>query len=274
MNFTPGLYATLASCSGDRFARIGDDMVIALARCDEESDVVLARRAPAGEDWLRYEAARREAAGDLADRPWGLCWEYPVDGTNEPPRLPPGRLFGLNERFVLEHRGYLPPARTAGPASHVVRTLSEPADRPAFDALMDEWDAESEAHAGWRTSDVVARLWNEASTRIYGLSAEGRLNGVALIRRWPDLALIENVYVRRDMRRRGLGRALVRGMVADLRAVDAETPLSLLVEIDHPALLLYATLGFVRVSVLATLVEIRAKQAGLDGSRDTESAQR
>jgi [ribosomal protein S18]-alanine N-acetyltransferase len=95
-------------------------------------------------------------------------------------------------------------------------------------------------------------FWNELASRHYYLVAlsSGRVVGYGgLAVSPPDEAWVQNLAVKRDAQRRGVGRALLDALLARARAVGVASVL-LEVAVDNgPAQKLYASYGFGGVGI-------------------------
>lgn len=99
----------------------------------------------------------------------------------------------------------------------------------------------------------AAMFWNELANAHYytvALDDEGAVAGYAgLAVQPPDEAWVQNIAVRRDMQRRGIGRALLETLLAEADRRGARATL-LEVAVDNaPAQKLYAAYGFEPVGV-------------------------
>jgi [ribosomal protein S18]-alanine N-acetyltransferase len=98
----------------------------------------------------------------------------------------------------------------------------------------------------WTHQDMAELLASPGVAGLF-LEIEGREDGFALWRTAADEAELLTIAVRSDRRRRGLGRALLAAVVAQVRQGDAQN-LFLEVGADNaPARSLYSQAGFVEV---------------------------
>nr|MDT0661113.1 ribosomal protein S18-alanine N-acetyltransferase [Micromonospora sp. DSM 115978] len=137
-------------------------------------------------------------------------------------------------------------------------------------------DARSAEHVGaatlsrfrwWQITDAVrieadlfgaeqwspAMFWNELANGHYYLVAQDAAGGVlgyaGLAVQPPDEAWVQNIAVRRDMQRGGIGRSLLTALLAEAARRGARTTL-LEVAVDNaPAQRLYASYGFEPVGI-------------------------
>ena len=94
-------------------------------------------------------------------------------------------------------------------------------------------------------------FWNELSSGHFYLVAEddGKLVGYGGLAVNGDEAWIQNIAVRRDAQRQGIGRAMLEALLAEARRQHARAVL-LEVAVDNaPAQKLYATYGFEPIGV-------------------------
>lgn len=97
-----------------------------------------------------------------------------------------------------------------------------------------------------------AMFWNElASGHWYrvALDADGTLLGYAGLTVQPDEAWVQNIAVRRDAQRRGIGRALLEDLLAEADRRGAHSVLLEVAADNAPAQRLYAGYGFEPVGV-------------------------
>jgi len=100
---------------------------------------------------------------------------------------------------------------------------------------------------------TAAMFWNELAAGhhyIVALDEDGRITGYAgLAVNPPDEAWVQNIAVRRDAQRRGIGRALLAALLAEAARRGAHRTL-LEVAVDNgPAQKLYADYGFEPIGV-------------------------
>lgn len=100
---------------------------------------------------------------------------------------------------------------------------------------------------------TAAMFWNELAAGHYyivALDEDGRITGYAgLAVNPPDEAWVQNIAVRRDAQRRGIGRALLVALLAEAARCGAHRTL-LEVAVDNgPAQKLYAGYGFEPIGV-------------------------
>ncbi|MEU7930354.1 ribosomal protein S18-alanine N-acetyltransferase [Micromonospora echinofusca] len=97
-----------------------------------------------------------------------------------------------------------------------------------------------------------AMFWNELANGHFYLVAtdDGEVLGYAgLAVAPPDEAWVQNVAVRRDAQRRGIGRLLVEALLAEAARLGARSTLLEVAADNAPAQKLYATYGFEPIGV-------------------------
>ncbi|MDH6460980.1 ribosomal-protein-alanine N-acetyltransferase [Micromonospora sp. A200] len=97
-----------------------------------------------------------------------------------------------------------------------------------------------------------AMFWNElASGHWYRVATDvdGTVLGYAGLTVQPDEAWVQNIAVRRDAQRRGVGRLLLEELLAEAARRDARTVLLEVAADNAPAQKLYATYGFEPIGV-------------------------
>ncbi|WP_307849005.1 ribosomal protein S18-alanine N-acetyltransferase [Micromonospora sp. U56] len=97
-----------------------------------------------------------------------------------------------------------------------------------------------------------AMFWNElASGHWYRVATDvdGTVLGYAGLTVQPDEAWVQNVAVRRDAQRRGVGRMLLEELLAEAARRDVRTVLLEVAADNAPAQKLYATYGFEPIGV-------------------------
>ncbi|RLK13771.1 ribosomal-protein-alanine N-acetyltransferase [Micromonospora sp. M71_S20] len=99
----------------------------------------------------------------------------------------------------------------------------------------------------------AAMFWNELANGHFYLVAtddDGNLLGYAgLAVAPPDEAWVQNVAVRRDAQRRGVGRLLLEALLAEAARLGARSTLLEVAADNAPAQKLYATYGFEPIGV-------------------------
>ncbi|MEV4660757.1 ribosomal protein S18-alanine N-acetyltransferase [Micromonospora echinofusca] len=98
----------------------------------------------------------------------------------------------------------------------------------------------------------AAMFWNELANGHFYLVAtdDGEVLGYAgLAVAPPDEAWVQNVAVRRDAQRRGIGRLLVEALLAEAARLGARSTLLEVAADNAPAQKLYATYGFEPIGV-------------------------
>jgi ribosomal protein S18 acetylase RimI-like enzyme len=83
---------------------------------------------------------------------------------------------------------------------------------------------------------------NYASTRFDVVLVDGQPAGRLYVARWPDELRIVDVALLPEVRRRGVGTALLRGLLDE--GAERALPVRIHVERQNPALALYERLGF------------------------------
>ncbi|MEQ1951379.1 GNAT family N-acetyltransferase [Mesorhizobium sp. CN2-181] len=132
------------------------------------------------------------------------------------------------------------------PASVSIRTLNSPDAKAVHALLIRAYEGDEDIFPS--AEDWWARFSGDpefdGNLCFLALDADGKLAGVALC--WTS-AFLKDLAVRQDMRRQGLGEALLRHVFAAFRARGA-THVDLKVELDNDAgLRLYLRCGMVRV---------------------------
>ncbi|MER6592794.1 ribosomal protein S18-alanine N-acetyltransferase [Micromonospora purpureochromogenes] len=97
-----------------------------------------------------------------------------------------------------------------------------------------------------------AMFWNElASGHWYRVATDvdGTVLGYAGLTVQPDEAWVQNIAVRRDAQRRGVGRMLLEELLAEAARRDVRTVLLEVAADNAPAQKLYATYGFEPIGV-------------------------
>ncbi|MGN9891349.1 ribosomal protein S18-alanine N-acetyltransferase [Micromonospora sp. L31] len=97
-----------------------------------------------------------------------------------------------------------------------------------------------------------AMFWNElASGHWYRVATDvdGTVLGYAGLTVQPDEAWVQNIAVRRDAQRRGVGRLLLEELLAEAARRDVRTVLLEVAADNAPAQKLYATYGFEPIGV-------------------------
>ncbi|MEU5787879.1 ribosomal protein S18-alanine N-acetyltransferase [Micromonospora purpureochromogenes] len=97
-----------------------------------------------------------------------------------------------------------------------------------------------------------AMFWNElASGHWYRVATDvdGTVLGYAGLTVQPDEAWVQNIAVRRDAQRRGVGRMLLEELLAETARRDVRTVLLEVAADNAPAQKLYATYGFEPIGV-------------------------
>lgn len=97
-----------------------------------------------------------------------------------------------------------------------------------------------------------AMFWNElANGHWYRVAtdADGTVLGYAGLTVQPDEAWVQNIAVRRDVQRRGVGRMLLEELLSEAARRDARTVLLEVAADNAPAQKLYATYGFEPIGV-------------------------
>ena len=97
-----------------------------------------------------------------------------------------------------------------------------------------------------------AMFWNElASGHWYRVATDvdGTVLGYAGLTVQPDEAWVQNIAVRRDAQRRGVGRMLLEELLAEAARHDVRTVLLEVAADNAPAQKLYATYGFEPIGV-------------------------
>ncbi|WP_346538239.1 ribosomal protein S18-alanine N-acetyltransferase [Micromonospora sp. DPT] len=97
-----------------------------------------------------------------------------------------------------------------------------------------------------------AMFWNElASGHWYRVATDvdGTVLGYAGLTVQPDEAWVQNIAVRRDAQRRGVGRLLLEDLLAEAARRDVRTVLLEVAADNAPAQKLYATYGFEPIGV-------------------------
>ncbi|MBM0257646.1 ribosomal protein S18-alanine N-acetyltransferase [Micromonospora sp. 4G55] len=97
-----------------------------------------------------------------------------------------------------------------------------------------------------------AMFWNElASGHWYRVATDvdGTVLGYAGLTAQPDEAWVQNIAVRRDAQRRGVGRMLLEDLLAEAARRDVRTVLLEVAADNAPAQKLYATYGFEPIGV-------------------------
>ncbi|NYF55234.1 ribosomal protein S18-alanine N-acetyltransferase [Micromonospora purpureochromogenes] len=97
-----------------------------------------------------------------------------------------------------------------------------------------------------------AMFWNElASGHWYRIATDvdGTVLGYAGLTVQPDEAWVQNIAVRRDAQRRGVGRMLLEELLAEAARHDVRTVLLEVAADNAPAQKLYATYGFEPIGV-------------------------
>ncbi|WP_446211378.1 ribosomal protein S18-alanine N-acetyltransferase [Micromonospora sp. IBSANI012] len=97
-----------------------------------------------------------------------------------------------------------------------------------------------------------AMFWNElASGHWYRVATDvdGTVLGYAGLTVQPDEAWVQNIAVRRDAQRRGVGRMLLEELLAEVARHDVRTVLLEVAADNAPAQKLYATYGFEPIGV-------------------------
>ncbi|SCE87616.1 [SSU ribosomal protein S18P]-alanine acetyltransferase [Micromonospora purpureochromogenes] len=97
-----------------------------------------------------------------------------------------------------------------------------------------------------------AMFWNElASGHWYRIATDvdGTVLGYAGLTVQPDEAWVQNIAVRRDAQRRGVGRMLLEELLAEAARRDVRTVLLEVAADNAPAQKLYATYGFEPIGV-------------------------
>ncbi|GAB3175482.1 ribosomal-protein-alanine N-acetyltransferase [Micromonospora palomenae] len=97
-----------------------------------------------------------------------------------------------------------------------------------------------------------AMFWNElASGHWYRVATDvdGTVLGYAGLTVQPDEAWVQNIAVRRDAQRRGVGRMLLEELLAEVARRDVRTVLLEVAADNAPAQKLYATYGFEPIGV-------------------------
>ncbi|MCL7459468.1 ribosomal protein S18-alanine N-acetyltransferase [Micromonospora echinofusca] len=98
----------------------------------------------------------------------------------------------------------------------------------------------------------AAMFWNELANGHFYLVAtdDGEVLGYAgLAVAPPDEAWVQNVAVRRDAQRRGIGRLLLEALLAEAARLGARSTLLEVAADNAPAQKLYATYGFEPIGV-------------------------
>jgi ribosomal-protein-alanine N-acetyltransferase len=98
----------------------------------------------------------------------------------------------------------------------------------------------------------AAMFWNELANGHYYLVArddDGALLGYAGLAVTPPEAWVQTIGVRRDVQRRGIGRALLEALLAEADRRGAPTVLLEVAVNNEPAQRLYARYGFETVGV-------------------------
>ncbi|MFF5174856.1 ribosomal protein S18-alanine N-acetyltransferase [Micromonospora sp. NPDC000089] len=97
-----------------------------------------------------------------------------------------------------------------------------------------------------------AMFWNELANGHHyrvALDADGTLLGYAGLAVAPDEAWVQNIAVRRDAQRRGIGRALLEDLLAEAARRGAHSVLLEVAADNAPAQRLYAGYGFEPIGV-------------------------
>ncbi|MEU3453304.1 ribosomal protein S18-alanine N-acetyltransferase [Micromonospora sp. NPDC006766] len=98
-----------------------------------------------------------------------------------------------------------------------------------------------------------AMFWNELANRHFYLVATDEAGSVlgyaGLMVAPPDEAWVQNVAVRRDAQRRGVGRALLEALLAEAARRGVRSTLLEVAADNAPAQRLYATYGFEPIGV-------------------------
>ena len=97
-----------------------------------------------------------------------------------------------------------------------------------------------------------AMFWNELASGHWYLVAtdvDGTVLGYAGLTVQPDEAWVQNIAVRRDAQRRGVGRMLLEELLAEAARRDVRTVLLEVAADNAPAQKLYATYGFEPIGV-------------------------
>ncbi|MER7331322.1 MULTISPECIES: ribosomal protein S18-alanine N-acetyltransferase [unclassified Micromonospora] len=99
----------------------------------------------------------------------------------------------------------------------------------------------------------AAMFWNELANGHFYLVAtddDGAVLGYAgLTAAPPEEAWVQNIAVRRDAQRRGVGRALLEALLAEAARLGARSTLLEVAADNAPAQLLYAAYGFEPIGV-------------------------
>ncbi|TDC39977.1 ribosomal protein S18-alanine N-acetyltransferase [Micromonospora sp. KC213] len=98
----------------------------------------------------------------------------------------------------------------------------------------------------------ASMFWNELANGHWyrvALDADGALLGYAGLAVQPDEAWVQNIAVRRDAQRRGVGRALLEELLGEAARRGVRTVLLEVAADNAPAQRLYATYGFEPIGV-------------------------
>jgi GNAT superfamily N-acetyltransferase len=141
------------------------------------------------------------------------------------------------------------PPITSSPASASIRPATEgdgAALRPLYDAFQDEVGGPEFLHEGWQDA------WDDLRKHVaeglgFVSEHEGRITGFVFAtvpKEHPDLCHVTDLYVVRDARRSGVGRALLRAIVDEVgRRGVGNVGIDVLLT-NEAALALYRRLGF------------------------------
>jgi [ribosomal protein S18]-alanine N-acetyltransferase len=103
-------------------------------------------------------------------------------------------------------------------------------------------------HRGWPSADFASYIAGRDTPVYVACDAKRKIAGFAMLRLAADEAELITIAVEPRWRKKGVGRALMNALFADLRTTPARR-LFLEVAADNPAALrLYARLGFAKIS--------------------------
>ena len=103
-------------------------------------------------------------------------------------------------------------------------------------------------YRGWPVADFVGFLGDGATPAYVACDAKRRIAGFALIRLVADESELLTIAVDPKWRGKGVGRALLQAVLADLMMSAAKTMVLEVDEQNLPAIALYKRLGFATIS--------------------------
>lgn len=101
---------------------------------------------------------------------------------------------------------------------------------------------------GWPTADIVTFISDKATPVYIACDARRRIAGFAIIRTVADEAELLTIAVESKWRSKGVGRALLQAVFADLMLSPARRMFLEVDEHNSAAIALYQRLGFVTIS--------------------------